>query len=107
MQKEKEIRNPGYITWLNRLAVAATIAAIAEAVHIMKNGFGLLEQLDFGAGAYYYADIPGFASLVNGSHYQSPVSMPVLIILFLIWGFLMYRLWTWMESETKKESVRS
>ena len=49
MQKEKEIRNPGYITWLNRLAVAATIAAIAEAVHIMKNGFGLLEQLDFGA----------------------------------------------------------
>lgn len=73
----------------------------------MKNGFGLLEQLDFGAGAYYYADIPGFASLVNGSHYQSPVSMPVLIILFLIWGFLMYRLWTWMESETKKESIRS
>ena len=107
MQKEKEIRNPGYITWLNRLAVAATIAAIAEAVHIMKNGFGLLEQLDFGAGAYYYADIPGFASLVNGSHYQSPVSMPILIILFLIWGFLMYRLWTWMESGTKKESVRS
>lgn len=73
----------------------------------MKNGFGLLEQLDFGAGAYYYADIPGFASLVNGSHYQSPVSMPILIILFLIWGFLMYRLWTWMESGTKKESVRS
>ena len=107
MQKEKEIRNPGYITWLNRLAVAATIAAIAEAVHIMKNGFGLLEQLDFGAGAYYYEDIPGFASLVNGSHYQSPVSMPILIILFLIWGFIMYRLWTWMESGTKKESVRS
>ncbi len=73
----------------------------------MKNGFGLLEQLDFGSGAYYYADIPGFASLVNGSHYQSPVSMPILIILFLIWGFLMYRLWTWMESGTKKESVRS
>ena len=105
MQKEKEKRNPGYITWLNRLAVAATIAAIAEAVHIMKNGFGLLEQLDFGAGAYYYADIPGFASLVNGSHYQSPVSMPILIILFLIWGFLMYRLWAWMESGSKKKSV--
>lgn len=107
MQKEKEIRNPGYITWLNRLAVAATIAAIAEAVHIMKNGFGLLEQLDFGAGAYYYEDIPGFASLVNGSHYQSPVSMPILIILFLIWGFLMYRFWTWMESGTKKKSANA
>lgn len=107
MKKEKAKRNPGYITWLNRLAVAATLAAIAEAIHIMKNGLGLLEQLDFGAGAYYYADIPGFASLVNGSHYQSPVSMPVLIILFLIWGFLMYRFWTWMESGTKKKSANA
>ena len=65
------------------------------------------KEKEIGAGAYYYEDIPGFASLVNGSHYQSPVSMPILIILFLIWGFLMYRLWTWMESGTKKESVRS
>ena len=107
MKREKTKHDPDYITWLKSLAVAAAIAAIAEAIHIMKNGLGLSEQLDFGAGAYYYADIPGFASLVNGSHYQSPVSMPILIILFLIWGFLMYRLWTWMESGTKKESVRS
>ena len=105
MKREKAKQDPGYIIWLNRLAVAAAIAAIAEAVHIMKNGLGLFEQLDFGAGAYYYADIPGFASLVNGSHYQSPVSMPVLIALFLIWGFLMYRLWTWMESGSKKKST--
>lgn len=105
MKREKTKHVPDYITWLNRMAVAAAIAAIAEAIHIMKNGLGLSEQLDFGAGAYYYADIPGFASLVNGSHYQSPVSMPVLIILFLIWGFLMYRLWTWMESGTKKKSA--
>ena len=105
MKREKTKQDPGYIIWLNRLAVAAAIAAIAEAVHIMKNGLGLVEQLDFGAGAYYYADIPGFASLVNGSHYQSPVSMPVLIALFLIWGFLMYRLWTWMESGSKKKST--
>lgn len=105
--KEKAKRNPSYITWLNRLAVAATLAAIAEALHIMKHGLGLLEQLDFGAGAYYYADIPGFASLVNGSHYQSPVSMPVLIGLFLVWGFLMYRFWVWMESGSKKKSAGS
>ena len=107
MMKETAKRNPNYITWLNRLAVAATLAAIVEALHIMKNGLGLLDQLDFGAGAYYYADIPGFASLVNGSYYQSPVSMPVLIGLFLVWGFLMYRLWTWMESGSKKKSADS
>ena len=50
MKREKAKQDPGYIIWLNRLAVAAAIAAIAEAVHIMKNGLGLLEQLDFGAG---------------------------------------------------------
>ena len=31
--------------------------------------------------------------------------MPVLIALFLIWGFLMYRLWTWTESGSKKKST--
>lgn len=102
MKTEKAKQNPKYITWLNRAAIVLTLVSIAEGLHIMKNGQGLLEQLDFGAGAYYYADIPGFASLVNGSHYQSPVSMPVLIVLFLIWGFLMYRLWIFMESGSKK-----
>ncbi len=102
MKTEKAKQNPKYITWLNRAAIVLTLASIAEALHIMKNGQGLIKQLDFGAGAYYYADIPGFASLVNGSHYQSPVSMPVLIVLFLIWGFLMYRLWSFLESGSKK-----
>ena len=45
MKREKTKQNPGYIIWLNRLAVAAAIAAIAEAVHIMKNGLGLLERI--------------------------------------------------------------
>lgn len=102
MKKAKQ--NPKYITWLNWAAIVFTLVSLVEGFHIMKNGLGLLDQLDFGAGAYYYADIPGFASLVNGSHYQSPVSMPVLIVLFLIWGFLMYRLWIWMESGSKKKS---
>lgn len=103
MKAEKAKQNPKYIKWLNRGAIILTLVSIAEGLHIMKNGQGLLEELDFGAGAYYYADIPGFASLVNASHYQSPVSMPVLIVLFLIWGFLMYRLWTWMESGSGKK----
>lgn len=38
MKREKTKHDPDYITWLNRLAVAAAIAAIAEAIHIMKNG---------------------------------------------------------------------
>ena len=29
-------------------------------IYIMANGLGLQEGLDFGAGAYYYADIRDF-----------------------------------------------
>ncbi len=65
--------------------------------YIMINHLGLIEELDFGAGAYYYADIPQFAKYVNGSHYISETPMWVLIVLFLAWGFIMYRLWTWLE----------
>ena len=70
---------------------------LATVVYIMANGLGLVDSLDFGAGAYYYADIPNFASLVNGDHFQSQTSMGVLILLFLAWGFLMYKLWVWLE----------
>lgn len=99
-KEEKDSSRPAYITWLNRLAVGGTLLAIIEAIHIMIHGQGLSDKLDFGAGAYYYADIPKFATLVNGDHFQSQVSMPVLILLFLIWGFLMYRLWVWMERKS-------
>lgn len=67
--------------------------------YIMINHLGLVDGLDFGAGAYYYADIPQFAKYVNGDHYVSQTPMWVLIVLFLIWGFLMYRLWTWLEKK--------
>ena len=67
----------------------------------MANGLGLIDSLDFGAGAYYYADIPQFAKYVDGSGYTSPVSMWVLIALFLIWGFFMYKLWGWIERKDK------
>jgi hypothetical protein len=67
--------------------------SIAGAIYIMIHSLGLIDSLDFGAGAYYYADIPGFEKFVNGDAYTSPVGMPVLIALFLLWGALMYRLW--------------
>jgi hypothetical protein len=63
----------------------------------MANHLGLVDSLDFGAGAYYYADIPGFEKLVNGNHYHSQTPMWLLILLFLIWGYAMYRFWAWIE----------
>lgn len=75
------------------------IILIGSVLYIMCNHLGLVDSLDFGAGAYYYADIPNFAKLVDGSHYTSETPMSVLIILFLIWGGLMYKLWTFLEKK--------
>jgi len=77
------------------------VLTVIAAVYIMANGLGLIDSLDFGAGAYYYADIPQFAKYVDGSCYTSQVSMWVLIALFLIWGFFMYKLWGWIEKKDK------
>lgn len=68
-------------------------------LYIMGNHLGLADSLDFGAGAYYYADIPEFTKYINGTHYTSQTPMWVLTVLFLIWGFLMYRLWVWLEKK--------
>ncbi len=78
------------------------VATLATAGYIMFHHLGLIDSLDFGAGAYYYADIPGFEKLVDGSHYQSSTPMWQLIVLFLIWGAIMYRLWVWLEKLGQK-----
>ena len=75
------------------LAVVICIAA----VYIMANGLGLVKGLDFGAGAYYYADIPGFDKYVRDDAYDSQLPTWLAIVLFLIWGALMYALWKWVD----------
>ena len=78
-------------------------AAIIAALYIMGNGLGLVDSLDFGAGAYYYADIPEFSKYTDGAWYSSPVPMWVLILLFLIWGAFMYRIWGWIERKGNRK----
>lgn len=73
------------------------LAVIILAIYIMINGLGLVDGLNFGAGAYYYADIPQFAKYVNGEHFTSAFPMWVHIALFLLWGAAMYKLWTWID----------
>ena len=73
---------------------------LGTVLYCMINHLGLIDSLDFGAGAYYYADIPEFTKYVNGDVYQPETPMWILIALFLIWGGMMYRLWSWMERKT-------
>lgn len=76
---------------------------LLTAIYIMSNGLGLIDTLDFGAGAYYYADIPEFAKYTDGTWYSSSVPMWILIVLFMIWGILMYKIWGWFERKERRK----
>jgi Na+/H+ antiporter NhaC len=73
------------------------VPTLGTAIYIMAHGLGLIDSLDFGAGAYYYADIPDFNKFINNGQYASEIPMWAIILLFLIWGFIMYRLWVWLD----------
>ena len=80
--------------------IATVVLAVAIgvlALWIMARGLGLVEGLDFGAGAYYYADIPDFDKIVRGDAYDSHLPLWLAILLFLAWGALMYGLWVWID----------
>lgn len=79
------------------LNIVVLMVTIVAALYIMAHGMGLIDSLDFGAGAYYYADIPEFAKYTDGSVYLSPVPMWTLIVLFMIWGAIGYKVWKWMD----------
>ena len=82
-----------------RTATAIVAAAVLIcSIVIVTLRLGLVEGYDFGAGAYYYADIPGFEKIMNDEAYSTSVPMWVHILLFLGWGWLMYRLWVWIDS---------
>ena len=59
----------------------------------MVQRLGLNDELDFGAGAYYYADIPEFDKVLDTGSYVSSLPLGLAIVLFLCWGALMYALW--------------
>lgn len=74
--------------------IVVVVVTLLIAVFIMANGLGLVDSLDFGAGAYYYADIPGFEKFVRNDAYDSHLPLWLAIVLFLLWGAFMYWLWT-------------
>ena len=101
--KKKTKKTKKTRTMLDRVSLIVLALSLAAAVYIMANGLGLIDTLDFGAGAYYYADIPEFARFTDGAWYTSPTPMWVLLILFFAWGALMYRLWCRIERKDASE----
>ena len=77
------------------------VAVVICAIVIAARGMGVVEGYDFGAGAYYYADIPGFEKIINDDAYKTSVPLWVHIVIFLAWGWLMWRLWVWIDRRGK------
>lgn len=79
------------------VTAVVAVAVILCAIVIACMRLGLVEGYDFGAGAYYYADIPDFKNIVKEDVYHTDIPMWIHVCLFLIWGWLMYRLWKWVD----------
>ena len=75
------------------LAAVVGIAAVAGAVYIMINGLGLNPNLDFGAGAYYYADIPEYEKTLDWDSYTSRLPFWVYLLFFFGWGAIVWAVW--------------
>ncbi len=89
--------------WKNKLFKVATILVIAVtlvlSVYIMAKRLGLSDNLDFGAGAYYYADIPNFEEVIPDKAMPTRLPLVAYIAIFLAWGWLMYKLWKWIDKK--------
>ena len=83
--------------WIRIFSIGIMATTIPTAIYIMIHHLGLVDELDFGAGAYYYADIPNFQKYVNGEAFFSDVPFGVILVVFLVWGALMWKLWTKLE----------
>ena len=68
-------------------------------LYIMARGLGLQKDLDFGAGAYYYTDIPEFERYTEKAHFRAGLPYGVYAALFLAWGALMYAAWKWIDKK--------
>ena len=85
------------VKMMNRISIVVTVVVILAGVYIMVNQLGLVDSLDFGAGAYYYADIPEFQKYLAWDAFKEGLPYWVYVVLFLAWGALMYLLWIWID----------
>ncbi|MBP5388743.1 MAG: hypothetical protein J6Y27_00140 [Bacteroidales bacterium] len=75
------------------ITALVAVVTLVLAVYIVANHLGLNPDYDFGAGAYYYADIPDFEKIIDTDVYEAKLPYFVYVLLFLAWGALMYFLW--------------
>ncbi len=82
-----------------RIATAVMVVVVLVlAGYIMINRLGLVEGYDFGGGAYYYVDIPEFQKILPAEEaFQTRIPVWVHVVLFVAWGWLMWRFLNWVD----------
>ena len=85
------------------ITIVVMVITLVLAVYIMLNRRGVVEDYDFGAGAYYYADIPTeqYSEIINEDAYQPTTPKWIYYVLSFAWGWLMWRLWVWIEGRNE------
>ena len=86
------------------ITIIVVVITLFLAGWIMANQLGLVKGYDFGAGDYYYADIPAeqYSEIAPEGDHKTSVPKWVFYVLFFAWGWLMWRLWIWIENRGKK-----
>lgn len=84
---------------ISKVAIVIFLIACVVSIYIMKNNIGLIEGLNFGPGQYYYTDIPNWQKYFATEHFHNGISMFIFIALFFIWGYIMYKLWIFLDKK--------
>lgn len=74
------------------------LGVVALGIYYINTGW-IGADIEFGSGQYYYTDIPKWQEYFMINHYSDTVSLVILIFLFFLWGFLMYKLWIWVDKK--------
>lgn len=89
----------------NKIFKVATIFLIVTILfftfYIMIHGLGLQDDLDFGAGAYYYTDIPDFDKYTDKTSLATELPYWIYMALSIAWGIVVYLLWKWIDKSKK------
>lgn len=77
------------------ITIAVVVITLVLVLYIILTRQGLVPEYDFGAGAYYYADIPAdqYQEIDPDGAYQTTVPKWIFYVLFLGWGWIIWRIW--------------
>ena len=87
-----------YMETINTAAAAIeAVCGKADIAVILGSGLGGYVDALEEANSLSYADIPGFEKIMKEGLFETSVPVWVHIAIFLVWGWLMYRLWVWVS----------